>query len=160
MQNTNTTSAHSNYLDEELWNTWNSSSVRARHIDFLIADGCSPKAASTQADFDFDSYTRKLRDRGSSAEYNQVRLMYVTWQFDIYSFYYLYLNQFLSHIALVKLKLKLFSTWLSPPYSWGKLPTYTVQNHTMLRGIPPRFVAKLQEELVSFPSCFWSCAFD
>jgi hypothetical protein len=69
MQNTNTTSTHSNYRDEELWNTWNSSSVRARHIDFLIADGCSPKAASTQADFDFDSYTRKLRDRGSSAEY-------------------------------------------------------------------------------------------
>jgi hypothetical protein len=68
MQNTNTTSAHLTYRDEELWRCWYSSTVRARYIDFLIADGCSPKAASTQADFDFDSYTRKVRERGASTE--------------------------------------------------------------------------------------------
>ncbi len=69
MQDTNTTSVQSNYRDEELWNAWNSSSVRARRINFLIADGCSPKAASTQADFDFDSYTRKVKERRDSVEY-------------------------------------------------------------------------------------------
>jgi len=69
MQNINTTSAHLTYRDEELWRCWYSSSVRARYIDFLIADGRSPKAASTQADFDFDNYTRKLKGREPSAEY-------------------------------------------------------------------------------------------
>ena len=69
MQNTNTTSAHLHYMDEQLWRCWYSSSVRARYIDSLIADGCSPKAASTQADFDFDNYTRKLKGRGASTEY-------------------------------------------------------------------------------------------
>jgi hypothetical protein len=68
MQNTNTTSGQFSYRDEELWKSWYSSSVRARYIDFLIADGCSPKAASTQADFDFDSYTRKVRERRASVE--------------------------------------------------------------------------------------------
>lgn len=38
-------------------------------MDFLIADGCSPKAASAQADFDFDSYNRKVKERGASVEY-------------------------------------------------------------------------------------------
>jgi hypothetical protein len=38
-------------------------------MNFLIADGCSPKAASTQADFDFDSYTRDFREQRASAEY-------------------------------------------------------------------------------------------
>jgi hypothetical protein len=84
MQNTNPTSAQLKYRDEELWKTWNFSSVRARHIGFLILDGCSPRAASTQADFDFDSYTREVREQGASAEYEIKMFEQNNWEMNLW----------------------------------------------------------------------------
>ncbi len=73
MENNNRTSVQLNYSDEELWNTWHSSRVRTRYISFLVADGCSSKGARTQADFDFDSYTREPGERRITPE-NEIHM--------------------------------------------------------------------------------------
>ncbi|KAE9363376.1 hypothetical protein N431DRAFT_357646 [Stipitochalara longipes BDJ] len=68
MQNTSRTASEMIYSGERVWRAWRSSSARKQHINFLLADGCTPAGANKQADFDFDAHTQRLGGRRTSPE--------------------------------------------------------------------------------------------